>query len=317
MGNSLSIYASIFRSLFPPAPKFLPQDVPDLTGRVIVVTGGASGIGKETVKVFLEHNAKVYLATRNRSQAEAVIAELKAATGNEAHFLPLDLANLAAVRAAAEEFLSKEHELHVLFNNAGTMWCPLEQLTADGFDMQFGTNVVGHVLLTTLLLPALAAGARSAPDGRARVVNTSSCGALLATGLRFETFRGVSALRTRLGTKDMYNQSKLAMAVWSREAARRYADKNVLVYAVDPGSVKTGLQRNATWMDRLFLNMILHEPWYGALTQLWAGTSPETLSLNGEWLIPYARHGRCLPEMYDAQLGEKLWTWLEEQLQEK
>ena len=138
--------------------------------------GGNTGIGKEIIKELLKHNAKVYMAARSREKALATIEELKKETGKETHYIHLDLTSLASVRKAAEEFLSKEDALHTLFNNAcvspvslcvwvwrvtgkrvrrGVMWCPVADVTADGYDMQFGTNVVGHFLLTQLLLPAL------------------------------------------------------------------------------------------------------------------------------------------------------------------
>ncbi|OBZ73573.1 hypothetical protein A0H81_06418 [Grifola frondosa] len=111
------------QSFSPPKPKFSTDQIPDLTGRVMIVTGGYAGVGKETVKALLQHNAKVYIAARNRQKATEAIADLKAQTGQAALFLELDLADLAAVQKSAQEFLSKEHELHVLFNNAIITLC--------------------------------------------------------------------------------------------------------------------------------------------------------------------------------------------------
>jgi len=172
MGNLFSIIAESF----PPHPIFTVDDIPDLSGQIIIVTGGNTGIGKETVKELLNHDAKVYLAARNQEKAFAAIKELSEVTGKEAIFLKLDLSDLKGIKAAAEEFLSKETQLHVLFNNAGVMVPPVEQLTADGYDLQFGTNVLGHFYFTKLLLPTLIATAKTSSDGKARVVNTSSLG---------------------------------------------------------------------------------------------------------------------------------------------
>ena len=96
------------------------------------------------MKALLQHNAKVYLAARSRTKAEDAIKDLKEMTGKDAIFLELDLSSLKSVRKAAEEFLSKERELHILFNNGGVMATPIEQLTAEGYDLQFGTNVLGE-----------------------------------------------------------------------------------------------------------------------------------------------------------------------------
>ncbi|KAJ3554361.1 hypothetical protein NM688_g3147 [Phlebia brevispora] len=317
MGGILSAihnYATATAQAWPPNPTFSTEQIPDLTGRVVIVTGGNTGVGKETVKALLQHNAKVYLAARSKERAEAAIADLKTATGKEAIWLELDLANLASVRHAAKEFLSKERELNILFNNAGVMWCPVELLTADGFDMQFGTNVIGHFLFTELLIPALEEGAKTSPDGHSRVVTTSSSGAYFET-LHYDTFRD-SPARKRLGTHGLYFQSKFGNAVVAREIARRYADKGILSFSCNPGNLKTDLQRYVSSFELAILNRILYPASYGALTQLWAGTMPDVVDHNGDFLIPWARFGRCREEVYDPKVGEELWNYLQEQVKE-
>ncbi|GJE98571.1 NAD(P)-binding protein [Phanerochaete sordida] len=299
---------------FPPKAQFSTEQMPDLTGKVCLVTGGNTGVGKETVKALLEHNATVYLAARSREKAEQAIADLQAATGRAAVFLELDLASLASVRRAAKEFLSHEKELHVLFNNAGVMWPPLDQLTEDGFDLQWGTNVVGHWLFTELLVPALAAAAKGAPDGHSRVVTTSSSGAYLE-GLHYDTFRD-SPKRKKLGKQGLYFQSKLGNAMVAREAAKRYAEKGILSFTCNPGNLNTELQRYATPFQQAFISRITYHASFGALTQLWAGTMPEAAKYNGEFLIPWARVGKCRDEFYDDKEIEKLWKWLEENTKE-
>ncbi|EGN95247.1 hypothetical protein SERLA73DRAFT_162749 [Serpula lacrymans var. lacrymans S7.3] len=142
----------------------------------------------------------------NRTQSEDAIRELKEKTGNEAVFLKLDLANLKFVKAAAEEFLSKETQLHVLFNNAGLMGPPIDLVTEDGYDLQFGTNVVGHHYFTKLLLPVLISTAKTCQDGKVRVVTTSSSGHHFGN-LDFNTFKDGPA-RKKQSTSVMYSQSK-------------------------------------------------------------------------------------------------------------
>ena len=108
----------IWSECLPPPPTWTTADIPDLTGKIALVTGGNSGIGKETVRALLEHNATVYLAARDESKAKRAIDELKEATGKEARFLKLDLADLKAVKAAAEEYSRRESRLDILFNSA-------------------------------------------------------------------------------------------------------------------------------------------------------------------------------------------------------
>ncbi|EAU85783.2 hypothetical protein CC1G_15043 [Coprinopsis cinerea okayama7 len=130
---------------FPPKPTWGVDDIPDLTGKVVIVTGATAGIGQETAKALLAHNAKVYVAARSETKAEETIRVLKELTGKEALFLKLDLGDLKSVKQAAEEFQRKETELHILFNNAGVGATPIEMTTVQGYDMQFGTNVLGSL----------------------------------------------------------------------------------------------------------------------------------------------------------------------------
>ncbi|KAI0961006.1 hypothetical protein AcV7_000228 [Taiwanofungus camphoratus] len=254
------------RQSFPPKSKFSTDQIPDLAERVIIVTGGNVGIGKETVKALLEHNAKVYMASRNKEKAEAAIKELKIATGKEAIFLELDLSNLLSVMKAAEEFMGKEQELHVLFNNAGVMTPPRELVTADGYDLQFGTNVIGHFLFTELLMPALIAGKDTSPDKHARVITTSSAGAYPGS-LHWDTFKDDPA-RRKMTTYSLYYQSKFANVVVARQVAKRYADKGIVSLSCNPGQIYTELWRYTPNMLLRLVRLVLYPAPMGALTQL-------------------------------------------------
>ncbi|KAK7682530.1 hypothetical protein QCA50_014330 [Cerrena zonata] len=276
---------AMFSQSRPPKSKFSTDQIPDLTGRVVIVTGGNVGVGKETVKALLEHNAKVYMGSRSKNKAEAAIKELKETTGKEAIFLELDLGSLASVQKAAEEFLSKENELHQLYLNAGVMTPPIELLTADGYDLQFGTNVIGHFLFTKLLLPALLAGKQSSPDKHARVIATSSSAAYFST-INYDTLRDGPA-RKKKGTQQLYAQSKFGNAVFARELARRYGSEGIIAMSCNPGNLKTDLQRHLSPIQKGAINALLYPASYGALTQLWGGTMPETLQYNGEVCLSF------------------------------
>ncbi|KIO29245.1 hypothetical protein M407DRAFT_70708 [Tulasnella calospora MUT 4182] len=304
---------AIISEVFPPKPKFKPEsDIPDLSGKVVIVTGGNTGIGKQTIQVLLSKNAKVYMAARSKAKAEAAIAELKTATGKDALFLQLDLADLDSITKSANEFMSKEPALHILFNNGGVMIPPLEQLTADGYDLQFGTNVLGHAHFTLCLLPALRQGVKSSSDGKARVVNTSSNGADLVNKIEFDALRD-GAKRQKVGRVDLYNQSKLGNVVFSNELAKRYASEGIISHSLNPGAIKTDLQRHAPSLLVRIFGWMLHPVEFGALTQLWVGTSPETIKTNGGYFIPWARVGNTPKGALNSEVGPKLWNWIEEQ----
>lgn len=320
MGNFFS--QSLLSQTFPPNSHFTVEQIPDLSGQVIIVTGGNAGVGKETVKALLNKNAKVYLAARSKSKADAAIEWLKQETGGKTPiFLELDLGNLASVRKAAEEFKSKEQELHVLFNNAGVMAPPVDQKTSDGYDLQFGTHVLGHYFFTTLLLPTLIHTAKYSPlaHGHARVINTSSSAVYFMpkSGIVYDTLspdqEGAQACE-KVGTQVLYAQSKLGNVLFSNALAKKYADQGIISVSLNPGNLRTELQRHLSAPFAWLLNQMMYHASYGALTQLWSGTMPEGVQHNGKFLIPWARVGDPGALGRDEAASEKLWTWLEEQV---
>ncbi|KAJ8515180.1 hypothetical protein ONZ45_g7374 [Pleurotus djamor] len=307
---------------FPPAPTWSIDQIPDLTGKVVIVTGGNAGIGKETVRALLAHNATVYMASRSEERARGAIADLKADTGKDALFLHLDLGNLASVRAAAAEFLSKEKQLDILFNNAGVMYPPPHSTTDDGYDLQFGTNVIGHFLFTQLLVPVLLSTAESSPDRKARIITTSSLGHQWpGLSLDYDSFID-SPARQRRSKYWLYSQSKFASGnvVVARELARRYGDKGIVSISLHPGSINSELARyvpGVGFLKRFFFPIFLHDSARGALTQLWAGTAPEAADSNGKYFVPWARPGVPVPATQDPEVAQKLWDWLEKEVANK
>ncbi|KAH7913059.1 hypothetical protein BJ138DRAFT_1146934 [Hygrophoropsis aurantiaca] len=311
----MGVLLSWIREAAPPASTFSVENMPDLTGKVVIVTGGSTGIGKETAKALLAHGAKVYIATRNQSAAEKAIRDLEQETGHEATFLKLDLAELKSIKAAVAEFLSKETRLHVLFNNAGVMAPPVDLITTDGYDLQFGTNVLGHFYFTQLLLPTLIASARDSLDGQVRVVTTSSSGHLFGN-LDFNTFKDGPA-RKKLSTNTLYCQSKFGNIVFALELAKRYGNQGIVSTSLNPGNIQSDLQRHIPELARKFINaFVLHSTPKGALTQLYAGTAPEAAELNGKYLIPWARVSSPRKATQDHKLGQALWEWLEDQVKD-
>ncbi|KAJ7097648.1 NAD(P)-binding protein [Mycena epipterygia] len=319
MGNTLpfslrrmtpsNTYALVKQSYFCGKPKWSPErDVPDLSGQVIVVTGGNAGVGRQTVKVLLEHNAKVYMASRNPQKARTAIEELYATTGKRAVFLHLDLSDLASVKAAATEFLSKEKELHVLYNNGGIMVPPIEEATPTGYDLTFATNVLGHFYLTKLLLPTLIATAPT--QGTARIVNMTSMVHYVAT-VDYSSFKDGPERRKRTPF-DLYAQSKWAISVLAMELARRYGAEGIVS---TPGNLNTDISHNTTGVVTLLAKItLIYPPHWGAVAQLWAGTSPEAAHLNGQYIAPWGRVAKHRPDVDDPQAGGALWAWLEEQV---
>ncbi|KAG9105160.1 hypothetical protein FRC07_009558, partial [Ceratobasidium sp. 392] len=239
MGN----FSSIIEQTFPAAPRWSTDQIPDLEGQVMVVTGGNSGIGYETCRVLLDKNAKVYMAARCPKKADVAISQLKEATNGKAPvFLQLDLSDLQSIRDAVAQFIQQESELHCLFNNGGVYAPPLSALTKEGYDLQFGTNVLGHFLFTKLLLPTMIHTARASPHagGIARVINVSSIMHLSAPtgGINYTSLeprsKEAEKIRKAMGPDGLYAQSKWGLIALSNELARRYAEKGIVSIAVNP-----------------------------------------------------------------------------------
>jgi len=313
----------VFSQFYPPKPTWTATDVPDQLGKVVVITGGSGGIGQETARALLAKGAKVYIAARSQEKSQKAIDELKKETGKDAvFFLKLDLTDLAAIKAAAEEFLSKESELHGLYNNAGVMNSPVDKITEQGYDMQFGTNVLGHFYLTKLLLPVLTTTAKNSPAGTVRVVNVSSIGHLVGApeGIRWTTVspNGNDALQARkkLGSARLYGQSKLGNILFSNELARRYGEEGIVSISLHPGTINTDLTRHTSTIMRRLTRMVGYPVSYGAISSLYAGTAAAAGELNGKYLIPWARVTLPSSQALDTELGKKMWDWCEEQVKE-
>ncbi|KAH9041506.1 NAD-P-binding protein [Lactarius deliciosus] len=307
--------------LFPPKPTWTAADVPDQTGKTVIVTGGNGGIGRETARVLLAKGARVYIATRSEEKSQKVIEELKKETGKDSiFFLKLDLADLVSIKAAAEEYISKETELHTLYNNAG-IYAVVDKVTTQGFDMQFGTNVLGHFYLTKLLLPILAATAKKTPAGTVRVVNVSSLGHQYVPpeGIRWATLGpGNDALeaRKKFNATKLYGQSKLGNILFSNEFARRYGAEGIVSTSLHPGTINTDLTRNSNSLVQFFGRMGTYDSSYGAITSLYAGTAPAAGELNGKYLTAWARVVVPSKMALDTELAKKLWEWCEEQVKD-
>ncbi|KAI0665924.1 NAD-P-binding protein [Trametes maxima] len=303
---------TLIQHLFPGRPTWTADHLPDLSSKVAIVTGGNAGIGRETVKRLLLKNAKVYLAARSKERAERAIKELREETGKEALFLELDLGNLDSVKKAAEEFNLREPQLDVLYLNAGILWPSPEQVTAQGYDATFGTNVIGHFLLARLLYPVLkASGSESDPS---RVIWLSSMGHFDAHALEYETYKD-GPERRKADLFGLYRQSKLAAVLISNVMARSCIEDNIVSIAVDPGNIKSDIFRGTSPLfNRVWDFLFSYPTEYGALSSLYAGFMPEAANWNGKYVRPWARLGDPSPLATNVRAQDTLWAWLDEQV---
>jgi NAD(P)-dependent dehydrogenase (short-subunit alcohol dehydrogenase family) len=285
----------------------------DLREKIAVVTGASTGLGLETARALASAGAQVVLAGRDPSRIEAAgntILEREPNAMLEQG--ALDLTSLDSVRAFAEWYGRSHDRLHLLINNAGVMYTPFEH-TAEGFEMQFGTNHVGHFLLTCLLVPMLLA------DPPSRVVNLSS-GGHMGSDIVWDD---VNFERREYDKFAAYGQSKTANILFSVELDRRLGSRGVHAYAVHPGMIATELGRSMTkddfqaLMDRAKGSSSGGMPPYktveqGAATSVWAATAPELDAQGGTYLADAEVTDQHAPWARDPESAKRLWALSEQ-----
>jgi retinol dehydrogenase-12 len=276
-----------------------------LSGRVALVTGANTGIGRVTATELALQGAHVFLACRSEEKTKPVLADIAAKSGGRARaeFLPLDLGDLASVRHCAQLFLARGLPLHLLVNNAGL--AGQKGITESGFELTFGVCHVGHFLLTSMLLDALKA---SAP---ARIVVVSSTAHRRAKGIAFDTLRQPT---TSLSGVPEYAVAKLANVLFAAELARRLQGTGVTSYSLHPGVVASDVWRAVPWPIASLIKPFMLSSQEGAATSLYCATSPECAGQSGRY------YDKCRPVFpsrvaQDPLLAGRLWKASEEWIQ--
>ncbi|HJT95579.1 MAG TPA: SDR family NAD(P)-dependent oxidoreductase, partial [Mycobacterium sp.] len=248
--------------------KWTAADVPDQSDRVAIVTGATSGLGYDTAAVLAGKGAHVVLAVRNLDKGNQAVDRIKKASPNAAVALQeLDLTSLDSVRKAADELRAAYPRIDLLINNAGVMYVPKRETTKDGFEMQFGTNHLGHFALTGQLLDNML------PVEGSRVVTVSSVGHRLMARIHFED----PHLERKYNRVEAYGQSKLANLLFTYELQRRLKAKGTptVALAAHPGFSDTELMRHLPGFIPDFLWRPFTQPAdMGALPTLRAATDP-------------------------------------------
>jgi NAD(P)-dependent dehydrogenase (short-subunit alcohol dehydrogenase family) len=292
--------------------KWTSADIPDQTGRIAVITGANTGLGFETATALAARGAHVVMAVRNLEKGKQAAARITEATpGAEVELQELDLSSLESVRSAAAELRSAHDRIDLLINNAGVMYTP-KSTTKDGFEMQFGTNHLGHFALTGLLLDRLL------PVEGSRVVTVSSLGHRIRAAIHFDDLQWERSY-SRVGA---YGQAKLANLLFTYELQRRLAAGNTTVaVAAHPGGSKTELTRNMPRLVAMATRLV--EPLFqdadlGALPQLRAATDPDVQG--GQYFGPdgfqetrgYPKVVASSAQSHDVALQRRLWAVSEE-----
>ena len=289
--------------------KWTTADIPDQSGRIAVVTGANTGIGFETAAALAAKGAHVVLAVRNLDKGKDAAARItRRSPGASVALQELDLTSLDSIRAAAEQLRSDHDRIDLLINNAGVMMTP-KSATKDGFELQFGTNHLGHFAFTGLLLDRLL------PIAGSRVVTVSSIGHRIGGGIKLDDLQSERSY-SRTGA---YGQSKLANLLFTYELQRRMVGNNTIAVAAHPGSSKSELSRNVPPLVRVAFDPLeLQDAAMGALPTLRAATDPGVLG--GQYFGPdgfaqlrgYPKVVASSNRSHDVDLQRRLWAVSEE-----
>lgn len=300
-------------------------DIPSLAGKRVLITGANSGIGYQAALKLARKGAQVVFACRDPKRGEAAIARLHAdSPGAHAELLVLDLASLSSVREAAAKELAQQRPLHLLINNAGVMTPPKRLETAEGFELQFGTNVLGHFALTALLMPSLQRAADGSSE-RSRVVNIASI-AHKRGKINFDDLQSTRSY-SPMGA---YQQSKLANVLFTFELDRRLraAKIPVMSVAAHPGVAETNLFRAGDYhpVEKAIRNLLghvigiaLNTDAEGALPTLYAATAADARDggyygpdgfqeMRGDNVI----EAKIAPQALNSETATRLWRTSED-----
>jgi NAD(P)-dependent dehydrogenase (short-subunit alcohol dehydrogenase family) len=312
------------------ASKFSAESIPDLSDKVILVTGGNAGVGKESVVQFSKHKPqRLYLAARSQAKFDDALKDILAKVPDaKIDFLQLDLASFESIKKAADQVQAENQRLDILLNNAGIMGHPPDT-TKEGYEIHFGTNHLGHALLTKLLLPLLEKTA-ALPGSDVRIVNVSSAAQNLAPGqgilydeAKSDDGDGAAAAAAAAAARRhpyvLYGISKLANIMHAKELATRYPA--ITSVSVHPGRVGTTILDG--YMARTSA-MGLFQRFYdwavtpltveqGALSQLWAAASQKDGIVNGAYYTPVGFVASVAKPARDAEATARLWEWQEEE----
>ena len=263
----------------------------ELRGTTVLVTGANTGIGRATAAALAGRGARIVLACRSEEKTRPVMEDIASTTGNHGlDFLALDLSDLDAVRSAAKTFLDRDEPLHVLLNNAGL--AGQRGVTAQGFELAFGVNHLGHFLLTQLLLDRLR------DSGRPRVVNVSSDSHYSPKGIDWEALRGPTKSLTGMPE---YGVSKLCNVLHAQELARR---SDVLTASLHPGVIASDIWRRVPFPFRSLMKLFMKSPEQGARTSVHCATTPNLTS--GAFYVNCKE--KAPNPVATPALAEELWT---------
>ena len=265
--------------------------------KTAIITGGTSGIGKETAIGLARLDWNVVITARDKNKAESTIEEIKNKTGKTISWIEMDLGSLSSVRNAASLIMTKYSRIDVLINNAGGIFNP-RQVTKDGFEQTIGVNHLGPFLFTNLLMDLLKSSSPS------RIINVSSTAHMMGR-INFSDIM----YEKKYSSMGTYSQSKLANVLFTYELARRLHSFGVVSNTLHPGVVGTSFSSDNTgiiaWFFKQFKKLLL-TPEQGALTSIYLASSDEVVNISGKYFAK-CKIKKSSPASYNTDTAKRLW----------
>ncbi|KAI0017757.1 hypothetical protein F4780DRAFT_573617 [Xylariomycetidae sp. FL0641] len=326
---------SFMKQSFPGKPKFTEKDMPELTGKVAIVTGSNTGLGKEVAQMLYAKGAKVYMMARSEEKTRAAMRSIEEAvpkSSGELVFLALDLSDFDKVKAAAAAFLAREQRLDLLVNNAGVGYPPKGSRSAQGWQLVLAVNCLSTWLFTQQLTPLVVKTARAAyTRGAVRVVWVSSSAAegvdptKFVDGLPQDNSAAANDKFEAKGQMPVYFLSKLGAYYYAAEYAKRHRDDGVVSVSLNPGNLDSEFWREqGAMMTCILRKTLLHPPKMGAYTVIYAALSPEvTMDKSGRFIAPWGQLWKVSKELEAATKprseggtadSAEFWAWTENQM---
>jgi NAD(P)-dependent dehydrogenase (short-subunit alcohol dehydrogenase family) len=270
------------------------EEAIEVKGKIVLITGATSGIGKETARGLAQHGATVIITTRDMQKGEQTKQEIIQSTkNNNIDVLYCDLASFTSIRGCCTEFLKKYDTLHVLINNAGIVDYHRRE-SKDGIENTFAVNYLAPFLMTNLLLDVMK---KSTP---ARIINLTS--GLHSGMIRFDDLE----FKHDFSGMKVYGHSKLAIILFTRLLAEQLRGSGVTVNCVNPGMSATNLGRDAGWISTGFFKLFGKEPSIAAQTSIYLASSPDVETISGEYFEKKTVK-QINKETYDMDAAKKLW----------
>lgn len=303
-------------------PTYTESQYPDLQDKVVIVTGGNTGLGYETVKSLAgSTKARIYVFSRNKEKTLAAIKQIQLeiaeeynVSNSDIRFIQVDLSDLTTIKPAVEEFLKQEQRIDIIIHNAGIMGPPVGSKSKQGYELQWGTNVVGPHLLQRLLDPLFIKTSETNPPGFSRIVWVSSTAHLFAPqgGVFWDNvnYENLKLSQTQVRTT-LYAQSKAGNLIQARTWSRKHNYPNVISSSLCPGYLYTDLIRNLNSFEQYFVKRLIYPRRYGAYTELYAAFSPDVK--DGAHTIGFGVPSHARTDLTSEAVGDKTWAYLDKE----